>query len=95
MATVEDYNGRVLFDGIEDDATAYVEQHFPHHHNEPGHPSAGDEPTADVVMVDDADVTHAFVGGKWSEVDYEVKGGRFQVPKKKEPPKKTTVPEKK
>lgn len=59
---------RVMFEGIEDDARAYVQANFPHVHAEPNtHYPDGPEP--DVYLHGPDDTQHGFVGGEWSEYE--------------------------
>lgn len=59
---------RILFDGNEDDARAYVENNFPHIHAEPGNQYDGD-PEPDVYLHSPDGEQSGFVAGEWS--DYE------------------------
>ena len=94
MALVKTARGRVVFeDDNEDNARAYVEQHFPHIHVEPGSGYDGD-PTADVVLIDNDGDHHALVGGEWLDVDYVTNEGRFehkQAPPAAKPAKAATT----
>lgn len=57
---------RVVFDGNEEDARTYLEQHFPRLHVEPGSP---DEPAPDAVLVSETGTRSFYDGREWA--DYE------------------------
>jgi hypothetical protein len=71
MAQVRTAQGRVVFEGDTEAAAVFVESKFPHiANNVSGGPDDG--PVGQVVMVDDDGAQHAFVGGKWEDVNYDL-----------------------
>lgn len=73
MAVVKTARGRTLFEGGDVAAYQYAERHFPHCANDVSGQSAEDGPVAQVVVVDDEGGQHAFVGGEWEDVNYDLK----------------------
>lgn len=75
-------NGRTLFAGTEEDARAFVQNHFPRPHNEPGTDYGDDGPVPDVILSNGA----TFDGKNWSDANRQ---SETSVPRKA-PAKKTT-----
>src|SRR6266498_703614 len=79
LATVEDANGHVIFEGPEEFAYKFVENNAPRIHAEPGRPATGDGgPTALLVVYDEDGVQRAYVNEKWETVDYVREGNEFK-----------------
>ncbi len=76
-SVAKDARGRVLFESsLLDDVKRWVENNFPHHHNEPG--SGRQEYAPDVVVYEPTGTQHAYVDHAWQEdVGYKREEGRF------------------
>lgn len=62
-------NGRVLFEGLEEDARVFVENNFPRPHIEAG--GGHDEVKADVHLVSPNDVREHLLNNAWFFVEAE------------------------
>ena len=60
--------GRVHFEGPDDDARQYVENNFPRTHVEPG--SGIEDPQPDVYLQTDKGGKEQLVGGEWEAVKH-------------------------
>ncbi len=73
----KDARGRVLMESsLMDDVRRWIENRFPHHHNEPGSGVQGYGP--DVVLVEPDGTQHAFLDHQWTEdTNFKREDGRF------------------
>lgn len=73
----KDARNRVLMESsVIEDVKRWIENNFPHHHNEPGSAVQGYAP--DVVLVEPDGTQHAYLDHTWQEdTNFKRESGRF------------------